>query len=144
MKKLVLCLGMCAALLTSCSNDDDNGVNVSESRLMKKWYPTAYVIDGETIPYPNLECGMDYIELMEDGVVHDVEVISCEPTDTDMEMYTWSLDGDDITLNYGAGEVYTAQVTKLTSTELHIKGSGDIDGDGTDETIIEKYSTSGM
>ena len=141
MKKLFLLLSFVAVSLTSCSDDDSSSsVAVNEANLMKKWYYVSYEVAGQTIPYDNLACGRDYIQLKADGVIDEYTVWACDPIDADTETGTWFLNGNTITANFLVESV-TGTVSSLTATTLQVTDTFDFDDDGTDETVKINYST---
>ncbi len=136
MTKKFLALGFAALFLASCSKDDDNSIDAS--KLTKKWYYESTKINGVVIPYTDHEeCGKDYIEFVEGGVMRDVDVWDCVE---DVETYAWSLSGKKLTIVDGT-DVETATVKTLSNTKLVISAKYDLDGDGTDETVYENFTS---
>jgi len=140
MKKLIG-LGFALALFASCSDDDSSSVNMDN--LEGKWYPVSTKVAGETIEYEHETCAKDYIELLEGGVYKTYEVWGCEGntvTDSDTETGTYTTSGNKITITLN-GDPNTINVTKLTSSSLHVSYKYDMDEDGEDETTVtEIYS----
>lgn len=117
-------------VLFSCSSDDDNPVNAN---IVGKWAFVNTVIGGVTIPYDDHEdCGKDYVELKADGTYVSIDVWDCEEIVDDSGTYTY--EGNTITID---GE--SAEVIKLTNSELSIKRTEDIDGNGTDEVVVVNF-----
>lgn len=136
MKLKFLSLVAVAALMASCSGDDDNSVKSAD--LVGKWYPVSYKYGGATIPYEDHEeCGKDYTEFLADGVLNDVDIYNCDAyTDTG----AWVLKGNKLTISFD-GESGTATIKKLTGSTMQIEFKDDFDGNGTDEKIVETYTS---
>lgn len=122
--------------MASCSGDDDNSVKSAD--LVGKWYPVSYKYSGVTIPYGDHEdCGKDYTEFLANGILNDVDVYQCE---AQSDAGSWSLDGNKITVIFD-GDAETAKITKLSGTTLQIEFTEDFDGNGTDEKVVETYTS---
>ncbi|RZJ35752.1 MAG: hypothetical protein EOO51_04050 [Flavobacterium sp.] len=134
MKNKFLALGLLAVAFAGCSKDDDPSIDYDQ--LNKKWYYDTTVVNGHSFPYDdNEECGKDYIQLLADGTYNDVDVFECnEYTDTGF----WTREGNVITISDGVNSAQ-GTVKKLTSTRFEVKTTYDYDGDGNDDTVIERY-----
>ena len=138
MKKTFVMVGFAALALASCSKDDDS---VDESKLLKKWYYVSYKYGGQNILYDDNEsCGKDYTEFLAGGVTHDVDVNGCDPYAADTYEGTWSLSGNQLTIDQ-SGEITKATITKLTDTALEVKIKDDINDDGVADTYSIVFSS---
>lgn len=136
MTKKFLVLGFAALFLASCSKDDDNSIDAS--KLTKKWYYESTKVAGVTIPYTDHEeCGKDYVEFVAGGVMRDVDVWDCEE---DVFLLGWSLSGNKLTVTDGT-DVETATVKTLSNTKLVVSSKFDFDGDGTEETVYQNFTS---
>lgn len=119
--KKVFGLLMAAALIVSCSKDDDNKSSVDMSKLTAgKWYYSSSKTSalGQSVdePYDHAcSTSKDYI-LFADGAVADVEYYSDCTSTTYSDPYTVS--GSTITID---GESVT--VTELSSSKLVVESS---------------------
>ena len=129
MKKL-LGLAMAAALLMSCS-DDDNGSKVDMSKLTSgKWYYSSdkTIVAGQTVEdaaYVN-DCATkkDYTEFAATtftDVYHDTD---CE---VNTEFGTYTVSGETITATMG-GDTQTGTVKELNSNKLVIEATETFNG----------------
>ena len=135
--KKIYALGLSLLFLASCSSDD-GGSSIDTSQLTKKWYFESTIFQGQTFPYDDHEeCGKDYIEFVEGGVVRQVDIWDCEE---DVYEGEWSLDGNKLTISF-MGQSATATITKLTETEFDVKTKYDFDDDGTEETVTETHTS---
>ncbi|MBN8567239.1 MAG: lipocalin family protein [Flavobacteriales bacterium] len=138
MKKLVV-LFVLAAISFSCSKSDDS-VNVTEAKLVGKWYYKTTKVAGETFPYDDHEaCGKDYIQFREDGFVVYGDVWDCELFEDVAGV--WSISGDKITITED-GVPQTATVTTLNSSTLVVKYKDDYFEDGSEVTIVVTFTRS--
>jgi|GEM_PF-1951048 len=156
LKKSVLLLLIPIFILASCKKDDDSDGKNKE--LIGKWTITSseseITINGTDIVeffMTELELSQsdaemyaalfDYdmsgtIEFKSDGTYETI-------TDGDTDNGTWELNGDILTLDKGTGDEVDADVITLTSSQLVFEisetdSSGDIDEDGTNDTMVIK------
>lgn len=135
MKKLFFSFFVLAACLTSCSNDDDknddNTGNTTEM-LVKKWYYESTIYNGVTEPYDDHEeCGRDYLEFLENGVLREVDVWDCEIYSDEG---TWELIGEEQLRLSMYGDYINAKVLLLNENELRLEIAFEEDED--DREII--------
>jgi hypothetical protein len=137
MRFTFLGLAAMAAVLASCSGDDDTSVKAAN--LLGKWYPVSDKADGITFPYGDHEpCGKDYWDFLGNGTVNDVDVYHCE---TSSYPGSWSLDGDQISVTF-EGETGIGTVKKLNDSKLQIEFWEDYDDDGQSEKVLRTFSRS--
>lgn len=132
-----------AALMFSCSSDDDGGSGGTSGELLGKWYNHSYRVAGVNIPYDDHEtCDgqvtKDYVEFLSTTTGRFVDVWNCVE---ESDAFTYTRSGNMITVTDGDFEE-TATITALTSTTLELQIIYDFDGDGTDETVTEVYTRS--
>lgn len=132
MKKIVFFAFVLVSSLSSCSSDD--AVNVSEEKLLKKWYYKSYQANGTLEAYDHLPCGKDYLEFLADGLYREVYINECNPTATGTSTGSWVLEGNTVAVAI-EGENYSGTITKLSSTELQITLMADYDDDGDEEKV---------
>lgn len=138
MKKIVV-LFLLVAISFSCSKSDDS-VNVTEAKLVGKWYFKTTKVAGLTFPYDDHEpCGKDYIQFREDGFVVYGDVWDCELIEDVVGL--WSINGDKITINED-GETQTVKVTTLNSSTLVIKYKDDYFENDSEVTVISTFTRS--
>ena len=125
---MLVCLMAFSAGLTSCSDDDED---VNPSLLVGKWEIVSnegyyYDPDGQRYDYNEPGYG-ETVEFFEDGTVN-----------FDGDTGRWSVSGNRLTLSV-YGESASAEITKLTNTELVFEASGrDEDGDWFDRFVLRR------
>lgn len=133
MKKiLTLVLGL--VLVASCSSDDSGG-SIDASKLTnKKWYAVSTTVFGITFPIENdyPDCNRDYIMFNTGGVF--VDAYHDQDCEEFIDNGSWVMEGKIITTNQD-GEITSATVKKLTSSQLEVTTEEDFDEDGEMETI---------
>ena len=142
MKKIIVLFVAIATTgftLTSCSKDDDGGIN--QANLIGKWEYSkeGEVIDGQEllIDYDHSPgCAKDYNEFLSNGTLRDVGYYSngVNPCVEDIFNSTWSVSGNNI-ITTVLGVTYTAEVVTLNATTLKMKY---VDEDGTYITVYTK------
>jgi Lipocalin-like domain len=137
MKKL-LGLALMAGLFASCSDDDSASTSVNMDLLFRKWYPTTWVVNGQSMPYDDHEeCGNDYLEFMSGGTAKFVDVWDCEEY---VDEGTYTVDGNVITTNLDEFGNESVEVKKLTSTDLVIEQT--YTEEGVTVTVQQKFKSS--
>jgi hypothetical protein len=123
--------------ISSCSKDDDNSSQSSQS-IYGKWYYKETVIDNTTYPYDDHEpCGKDYIEFYDTNKIKGVDVWDCEE-DIDW-IGTFTKSNNSLTISNGI-ENRVVEIIELNSTSLSYKYFFDENGDGINESYIEKFT----
>jgi len=136
MKKL-LGLALVASLFASCSDDDSASTSVNLDLLVKKWYPTSYVLNGQTIAYDDHEeCGNDFLEFYDNGTARFVDIWDCEEV---IDNGTYTVSGNTITSDLGNGPE-TVNVITLTATDLVIEQA--YTESGVTVTMQQKFKSS--
>lgn len=109
--------------LVSCSSsDDDKGNDANMSLLLGKWYNYSYTINGEIFPYDDHEeCGKDYMEFLEGGIMRNVDVWECEIY---VDEGTYSVEGDIITA-YIYEQTNYGKIVTLDDSKLVIESIGE-------------------
>ena len=138
MKKIFLLPILSLLMLSSCSSDDS--INVSEDKLIKKWYYKSYQANGTTEAYEHLPCGKDYMEFLADGLYKEVYINECNPTSGGTSTGSWVLEGSTVAVAI-EGENYSGKVTKLSTTELQITLMADFDDDGDEEQVRANFTS---
>lgn len=130
MKKFLFPAVLCAALFASCSGDDSEGSSVTEAELLGKWYYSDRTAAGITVEYDGHEsCGKDYVELLEDGTIYDVDVTGCEGgVQSSSDTGTWHLEGSMLHITFPGDFESTYKIDKLDDNTMRVK---------TNETIGE-------
>lgn len=123
MKKLLFPALLCAALFASCSGDDSEGSSVTESELLGKWYYSVRTAAGVEFEYDGHEpCGKDYVELLEGGTIHDVDVTGCEGgVQSDTDTGTWHLEGSLLHIAFPGEAERTVRVDRLDDSTMRVK-----------------------
>lgn len=135
MKKIILILIIIC--LSSCSKDDDNNSQSSQS-IYGKWFYKETVIDNITYPYDDHEpCGKDYIEFYDTNKIKGVDVWDCEEEIDWVGTFTKS--NNSLTISNGS-ESRVVEIIELNSTSLIYKYYYDENGDGVNESYIEKFT----
>ncbi|MAN58402.1 MAG: hypothetical protein CMC08_01050 [Flavobacteriaceae bacterium] len=126
-----------AVTLASCSTGDDR-IATAEDFLVGNWYWQDELVNGKLIPYASHEaCGKDYIIFSEDNSFAEMDVISCE--ERQQMVGEWEVEGATLTISaYGFSE--SAKVLELTETQLHVQIRFDYDGDGRNDTVIQRFT----
>jgi len=123
-------------LLAGCSNDDDSSSN--NFTIYGKWYQKESVINNTVFPYDDHEiCGKDYLEFYDENKVKSIDVWDCEE-DLDWQG-TFTKNGNNLTISNGS-ENMTVEITELTSESLAFKYNSDVDENGTEEQVIERFT----
>lgn len=128
MKKITLLtfLVTSSTFLNSCSGNDDNNSNTTNSIYAKKWY----VSDQKSLSTNNGEpCENSYYDLKSNGTVEYKFMLSswyynCEH---DTEMGTWSVEGNILTRHFPSdpgtqnGITMKHEILSVSETELKLK-----------------------
>ena len=120
MKKILLFVAVLAVGLTSCSDDDD------KKGIIGKWtFDQTGLMINDQEEYEAYQhspgCPKDYIEFDTDDIARNVqyetEEIQCFPNE---DLFTWSKDGDTLTLTSG-GVTSTFEIITLSNSTLKLK-----------------------
>lgn len=143
MKKIIVVLVLGASFV-AC-NDDDQAVDV----LVGKWFPEAVIINGENKVYEgNSSCGKDYLQLNEfnsfeivDYIESDVEVQTTPPPPCPSQKFygSYTVINNELKLN-GSNFFQGGEIIEKSTTRLQLKRMIDVDGDGTDDEVIEVFA----
>ncbi len=130
-------MGACALFAFACSSDDSDSLDYS--KLTRKWYNVSEKVAGTTFPYDDHEaCGKDYIEFMDSNMGRFVDVWGCESgVQTDESEFVWVREGKNLILD----GVEAATIRKVNSSTLELSTEYDYDGDGEDDTVILRYTS---
>ncbi|UUV21203.1 hypothetical protein [Paenimyroides aestuarii] len=142
MKKIIVTL-VVALSFVAC-NDDDQAVDV----LVGKWFPEAVIINGESQPYQgNANCGKDYLQLNEFNSfeIGDYTQSDAEPPTTPVDpcpiqkFYgSYTVVDNELKLN-GSNFFQGGTIIEKSASKLQLKRMIDVDGDGTDDEVIEVF-----
>lgn len=103
--------------LVSCGSDDNGGIDTS--KLLGKWYYHSFVVEGMTYPYNDHEdCGKDYLDFLENGIVKNVDIWECEE---DVETAHYSVSGNKINIIFEEEESAEWIVKTLNNTTLVVE-----------------------
>ena len=99
--------------LFSCSSDD-NGGSIDTQKLLGKWYFHSQTVGGTSFPYNDHEdCGKDYLEFLENGIVKNVDIWECEE---DIEVADYFVSGNKINITFETGTEYEESVEWTVKT----------------------------
>ncbi len=142
MKKIIVTLFLILAFV-GC-NDDDNQVDV----LVGKWYPQGVIINGESTPYQeNSNCGRDYLQLNEfnsfeivDYVENDVEAKTTPAPPCPLQKFYGSYTVINNELKFhGSNFLQGGEIVEKSEYQLKLKRMIDVNGDGTEDEVIEVF-----
>ncbi|MGW1455416.1 lipocalin family protein [Salegentibacter agarivorans] len=142
MKKQILLLAFLSfGLFTACDTDDDspNQTPQINEELLGIWYIDALIVEGEETPYNDHEdCGKDYVEFNEDGTYRQIDIWGCEE-DVDEEG-TYTATDNTITLTVSGNDVVVMDIVTLNSETLLVEGMDDVDDDGEEEVVQQRFT----
>lgn len=142
MKKIIVTLSLALAFV-GC-NDDDKQFDA----LVGKWYPQGVIINGENKAYEgNSSCGNDYLQLNEfnsfeivDYVQSDVEVKTTPPPPCPSEKFYGSYTVINNELKFhGSNFFQGGEIIEKSADQLKLKRMIDVNGDGTEDEVIEVF-----
>jgi len=136
MKKIViaLCLGFA---FTSCSESDDN-----DNVLVGKWFPQGVIINGTNTAYEgNVACGNDYLYLKDFNTFEIVDFYNNdeEPCSSQKFYGSYTVLNNELKL-IGSDFFQGGEIIEKSSTQLKLKRMIDVNGDGTNDEVIEVFS----
>lgn len=143
MKKIIVALFLGLSFV-GC-NDDDSGVDV----LVGKWFPEGVIINGENRPYEeNSNCGRDYLQLNEFNSFEIVDYTESnvvgkttqEPPCPSQKFYgSYTIINNELKFN-GSNFFQGGTIIEKSATRLQLKRMIDINGDGTEDEVIEVFN----
>lgn len=134
MKKTLIFLSLFA--FSGCGSD---GGGSSEPTLFRKWYYKDVTSGGVTVPYPDHEsCGKDYISFYGYDRVRGVDIDDCEHEIDWERQFTFV---DNILTIYDDTFSLSATVTRLDKEYLIYEYDDDLDGDGSAEHHIVRFTS---
>lgn len=117
----------------SCSKDEAGNENL----LLGKWFYKEKIVNGVVIPYDDHEvCGKDYIDFYSPTQVKSIDIFDCEEI-TDWNG-TYTKEDTSININVN-GVIRALTILDLRQNFLEVSYEIDTNGDGINETQIEKF-----
>ncbi len=124
--KYFICLISLALTISSCSKDDNNAPN---GTILGKWNynQVSATINGELQVgnYPGNEegCSKDFLNFKENGIVASNNYKKVE-SNCDLEIIngTYAVSNNSVSVSIDGGN-FSGEITKLTSSELIVKGT---------------------
>lgn len=126
--KLFLAVVIASAFtMTSCSNDDDNGIS-TDGEILGKWnYARTMTnlngIENSENHSHEAGCAKDYQEFSTGSVFRDVVLFknASNACSEDSEAGTWTKNGNTLTLT--GNQAGTYEITRLDGSELHYRST---------------------
>lgn len=136
MKKIIVALFLGLSFI-SCSDDDKK-----DDVLIGKWFPEAVIINGESKPYEgNASCGKDYLQLNEFNSFEIVDFFDADVAPCSSQSFYGSYTTVNNELKFNGSNFFQGgTIIENSADQLKLKRLIDVDGDGTEDEVIEVFN----